>query len=63
MSELKRLKRGLDQLIETRTIKVASGNVPDYASYRQIVGELKGLALANQEIDDLTHKHQDDDEI
>lgn len=63
MSELQRLKKNLEALIETRTIKVASGNIPDYASYRQQVGELMGLALANREIDELRQKHQDEDEI
>ena len=62
MSELQRLKKNLDALIETRTIKVASGNVPDYPSYRQLVGELIGLALVNREIDDIRQKHQDEDE-
>ena len=63
MNELLRLKRSLETLIETRTIKLATGNVSDFTVYKQIVGELRGISLALGEIDDIMKQSQEDEDI
>ena len=36
-------------------------NIPDYAAYREKVGERKGLMRALQEIDELVRKYGEDE--
>jgi hypothetical protein len=47
-----------DQLTET----IANGSVNDYASYREIVGVIRGLATCEQEIEDLVRRYKEDDD-
>ena len=63
MNDLKYLKQRLEQLIETRAIKINSGNIPNFKIYKQIVGELTGLSLAINEIDDLQRKQREADDV
>lgn len=63
MNELKYLKQRLQQMLETRTVKISSGNIPSFEVYKQIVGELTGLSLAINEIDDLQKKQQEADDV
>jgi hypothetical protein len=52
-SELIHLKKKINELIETRTRVISSGQAKDFAQYRQMVGEKTGLELAIREINDL----------
>jgi len=58
MSELIHLKKKINELIDSRTRVISSGQAKDFAHYRQMVGEKTGLELAIQEINDL-HKMQE----
>jgi hypothetical protein len=49
--------------METRTVKINSGNIPNFKVYKQIVGELTGLSLAINEINDLQKKQQEADNV
>ena len=63
MNDLKYIKQKLEQLLETREIKITTGNVPDYTVYRAICGELTGLRLAVREIEDLQDKQHEADNV
>jgi len=63
MNDLKYLKQQLEQLIQTRAIKLNSGNIPNFKVYKQIVGELTGLSLAINEIEDLQRKQNEADNV
>ena len=62
MNAFKQLKTRLRELAELREHKVNSGNVPDFAVYKQLTGERTGLLLALREAEDLQHKVDEDDE-
>ena len=53
MQELNYLRRKILEAMGNRTEYVASGAAKDYASYQRVVGELSGLSLALDEIEDL----------
>ena len=55
MHELKWLKNKLNELKVQRHQSMETGQLKDYAAYRQVVGELTGLTLAIREIEDLQH--------
>jgi len=57
-SDLIHLKKKINELIDTRTRVISSGQAKDYASYKQMVGEKTGLEHAIREINDL-HKMQE----
>ena len=61
MNTLKYLKQTLEQLAETRITKIVSGNIPDIEVYRTVRGELTGLSLAIQEVEDLQAKNEEVD--
>jgi len=63
MNDLKYLKQQLEQLIQTRAIKLSSGNIPNFKVYKQIVGEVTGLSLAINEIEDLQRKQNEADNV
>ena len=63
MNELNYLKQQLELLIENRTIKITTGNLSDYAVYRQVVGELRGIALAIDEINAMQRKMNEADNV
>ena len=41
---------------------VASGTATDYAAYRELCGVIRGLAIAQQEIEDLVRRYKEDDD-
>jgi len=63
MSDLRKLRTTLQGLRETRVHKVSGGNVSDFAVYKQITGEIRGIGIAIQEIEDQLTKHQTDEEF
>ena len=63
MNELNYLKQQLELLIENRTIKITTGNLSDYAVYRQVVGELRGIALSIDEINAMQRKMNEADNV
>ena len=39
-----------------------SGTATDYAAYRELCGVIRGLAIAQQEIEDLVRRYKEDDD-
>ena len=63
MNELDYLEKQLTDRIETRSLKVNSGNIPNFKVYKQVVGEMTGLSLAVQDIHDLRKKLNEADNV
>ena len=63
MNDLKYLKQQLEQRIQTREIKVNTGNISSIEVYRSVCGELTGLRLAVREIEDLQSKMNEADNV
>jgi len=41
---------------------LASGTATDYAIYKELCGVIRGLAIAQQEIEDLMRRYKEDDD-
>lgn len=61
-SEFIKLKTKIEELLNTRQIVLYGGSAKDFAHYKQIVGEITGLNLAINEINDLQKKRKDNDD-
>ena len=56
------LQAKIEGLLNTRQTVLCGGNAKDFAHYKQIVGEISGLNLAMNEINDLQKKRKDNDD-
>jgi len=61
MNTLKYLKQQLEQLVKTRESKITAGTIETIEVYRTVRGELTGLSLAIQEVEDLQAKNEEVD--
>ena len=61
MNTLKYLKQQLEQLVKTRERKITAGTIETIEVYRTVRGELTGLSLAIQEVEDLQAKNEEVD--
>lgn len=52
----------LQELKSDKAAFIADGRAADYAEYRHVCGQIRGLALAEQLCKDLVHRMERDDE-
>jgi hypothetical protein len=50
---LERYERRLEELIDQRVESIVSGNVDDFPMYQRLTGEVRGLRLAINELQEL----------
>ena len=50
---LERLGKQLDELIDQRIESIVSGNDDNFAAYQRLTGEVRGLRLAKNELQEL----------
>ncbi len=63
MNEFQLLKKQNNELRELAVQQMIAGNVQDFPAYRELVGFIRGLDRANQNITDLERRlEQNDDE-
>jgi len=63
MTEFDILKKQNDELRALAVNQMVAGNVQDFPAYRELVGFVRGLDRANQNITDLERRlEQNDDE-
>jgi len=52
----------IDEQISSAQVFLSSGSPKDYASYREVVGLIRGLETSKQFIEDLSRNFMDDDD-
>ena len=50
---LERYERRINELIDQRVESVVGGNAEDYSTYQRLTGEVRGLRLAVNELQEL----------
>lgn len=61
-SDLVKIRKICQEMIDTRSRMVANGSAKDYAEYQKAVGQISGLGSAINEINDLLEKKRTDDD-
>jgi hypothetical protein len=59
---LKHLLGEIQDLKSDKTLFISDGRAADYAEYRHVCGQIRGLALAEQLCTDLVQRLERDDE-
>ena len=52
----------IDEQISSAQVFLSSGSPNDYASYREVVGLIRGLETSKQFVEDLSRNFMDDDD-
>ena len=56
------LSDNIDEQISSAQVFLSSGSPNDYASYREVVGLIRGLETSKQFVEDLSRNFMDDDD-